>query len=265
MGVNARAVTRRKFLRGGGLVGASVAGTVAMPQVSRAQTTTFMYQSAWPSKDIFHEFAADYVRKVNEMSGGRLKLNLLPAGSVVPAFQLHESIHKGVLDGGHGVTANLFGKHKAAALFGTPPSFGWDAHGFLAWFYHGGGEDLYKELVNGILKLNLVSFLCFPMPTQPLGWFKKEITTSEEFKGLKYRTDGLPGDLFKDMGAVVISMPGGEVVPAFDRGSIEAAASNNPTSDLMLGFPDVSRHYMVGSHHKQTETCEVIFNTCLSP
>jgi len=249
--------SRRKFLLAAGATGAA---TIAMPQVSRAQTTTWKYQSTWPTKDIFHEMAVDYAKKVNDMTGGRLKLDVLAAGAVVPAFQMADAVHSGVLDAGHGVCAYWYGKHKAYSLFGTPPSLGWDAHGFLGWFYYGGGEALYKELVNDILKLNLVGVLYFPMPTQPLGWFKKEMKSADDFKGLKYRTVGLSADLFKEMGAAVTILPGGEIVPAMDRGLLDAAEFNNPSSDILLGFPDVSKTFMLGSHHQQAESFEVIFN-----
>ncbi|HWM45924.1 MAG TPA: TRAP transporter substrate-binding protein [Xanthobacteraceae bacterium] len=252
-----KSTSRRKFLLAAGATGAA---TVAMPQISRAQTTTWKYQSTWPTKDIFHEFAVDYAKKVNDMSGGRLKLDVLAAGAVVPAFQMQDAVQSGILDAGHGVCAYWYGKHKAYSLFGTPPSFGWDAHGFLAWFYAGGGEALYKELVNDILKLNLVGFLYFPMPTQPLGWFKKEVKSADDFKGLKYRTVGLSADVFKELGAAVTILPGGEIVPAMDRGLLDAAEFNNPSSDILLGFADVSKYYMMGSHHQQQEAFEVIFN-----
>jgi len=252
-----KTATRRKFLLAAGATGAA---TIAMPQVSRAQTVTWKYQSTWPTKDIFHEFAADYAKRVNDMTGGRLKLDVLAAGAVVPAFQMSDAVHSGILDGGHGVCAYWYGKHKAYSLFGTPPSFGWDAHSMLAWFYAGGGEALYKELVNDTLKLNLVGFLYFPMPTQPLGWFKKEIKSGDDFKGMKYRTVGLSADLFKELGAAVTILPGGEIVPAMDRGLLDAAEFNNPSSDLLLGFPDVSKFFMLGSHHQQAECFEIIFN-----
>lgn len=164
-----KSASRRKFLLAAGATGAAA---VAMPQVSRAQTMVWKYQSTWPTKDIFHEDAVDYANKVNQMTGGRLKLEVLAAGAVVPAFQLQDAVHSGILEAGHGVCAYWYGKHKAFSLFGTPPSLGWDATGFLGWFYWGGGEALYKELVNNVLKLNLVGFVYFPMPTQPLGWFK---------------------------------------------------------------------------------------------
>src|SRR5262245_58412300 len=233
-----KSTSRRKFLAGAAITGAAA---VAMPQVSRAQTVTWKYQSTWPTKDIFHEFAVDYAKKVNDMSGGRLKLDVLAAGAVVPAFQLQDAVHSGVLDAGHGVTVYWYGKNKAASLFGTPPSFGWDAHSMLAWFYYGGGEALYNELINDILKLNLVGLLYYPMPTQPLGWFKKPITSGDDFKNMKYRTVGLSADLFKEMGAAVTILPGGEIVPAMDRGLLDAAEFNNPSSDILLGFPDVSK------------------------
>ncbi|MBX3548403.1 MAG: TRAP transporter substrate-binding protein [Xanthobacteraceae bacterium] len=259
-GSGAPVAGRRKFLKTAGVTGAAAVATIAMPQVSRAQTVTWKYQSTWPTKDIFHEFAVDYANVVNNLSGGRLKLDVLAAGAVVPAFQMADAVHSGVLDAGHGVCAYWYGKHKAYSLFGTPPSFGWDAQSFLAWFYNGGGEALYKELVNNILKLNLVGYLYFPMPTQPLGWFKKEMKTGDDFKGMKYRTVGLSADVFKEMGASVTILAGGEIVPAMDRGLLDSAEFNNPSSDILLGFPDVAKYYMLGSHHQQMEAFEVIFN-----
>ncbi|HJZ32534.1 MAG TPA: TRAP transporter substrate-binding protein [Hyphomicrobiaceae bacterium] len=261
MTTHAKSLSRRKFLKASAVTaGAAASATVAMPQVSRAQTVTWKYQSTWPTKDIFHEFAVDYAKKVNDMSGGRLKLDVLAAGAVVPAFQVQDAVHSGVLDGGHGVTVYWYGKNKAASLFGTPPSMGWDAHSLLAWFYHGGGEALYNELINDILKINAVGFLYYPMPNQPLGWFKKEIKNADDFKGMKYRTVGLSADLFKEMGAAVTILPGGEIVPAIDRGLIDGAEFNNPSSDLLLGFPDVSKNFMVRSHHQQGECFELSFN-----
>lgn len=248
---------RRKFLKVAGLAGA---GAVAMPSVSRAQTVTWKFQSTWPTKDIFHEFAVDYAKRVNEMSGGRLRLDVLAAGSVVPAFQMQDAVNAGILDGGHGVSAYWYGKNKAFSLFGTPPSFGWNANNFLGWMNYGGGYDLYNELVGSVLKLNLVGFLSGPMPCQPLGWFKKPIEKAEDFKGLKYRTVGLAADLMKEMGAAITILAGGEIVPALERGVIDGAEFNNPSSDSLLGFQDVSKTYMLKSFHQSAESFEIIFN-----
>jgi TRAP-type mannitol/chloroaromatic compound transport system substrate-binding protein len=247
---------RRRFLLASGI------GVVAItaPQVSRAQTVNWRLQSAWPPRDIFHEFALDYAKKIDAMTGGRLKLDVLSAGSVVPTFQISDAVHGGILDGAHGVAALRYNKHKASALFSTPPSFGWDSHGFLAWFYYGGGEALYKELLNGILKLNLVGLLYFPMPTQPLGWFRKEISGADDFKGVRYRSSGLPAELFSALGAAVMLLPRGDIVPAMERGVLDATDSNNPSADLQLGLPDAAKHYMMGGHHRQVDAFEIIFN-----
>ncbi|WP_296572332.1 TRAP transporter substrate-binding protein [Phreatobacter sp.] len=248
---------RRRFLA---LAGATAAATVAAPNVSNAQTMTLRFQSTWPQRDIFHEFCNDYAARVNAISGGRLRLEVLAAGAVVPAFQLQDAVHAGILDGGHGVTAYWFGKNKAYSLFGTPPAYGWDAHNFLAWMNYGGGYDLYNELVTQITRVNVVGFLTGPMPCQPLGWFKRELTQASDLRGLKYRTVGLAADLFNELGSAVTILPGGEIVPALERGLIDGAEFNNPTSDTILGFPDVSKVYMLQSYHQAAEAFEVIFN-----
>jgi len=252
--------SRRKFLKAGATAVAGAA-TVAMPQVVKAQeAVVFKFQSTWPSKDIFHEFAQDYVNRVNTMAGGRLKLDLLPAGAVAKAFEVQDAVIAGTLDGGHGVCAYWYGKHKAYSLFGTPPAWGWRANQMIGWMKYGGGQELYNELVQQVLGLNLVGFLTGPMPTQPLGWFKTPVESPEAFNGLKYRTVGLSADLFKEMGAAVTILGGGEIVPAMDRGLLEAAEFNNPSSDRVLGFPDVSKDYMLQSYHQAAECFEIIFN-----
>jgi TRAP-type mannitol/chloroaromatic compound transport system substrate-binding protein len=252
---------RREFLKHIG-TGAAVAATaLAAPNVARAQDKVKLkFQSTWPAKDIFNEFAGDYVTRVNEMAGGRLELELLASGTVVKAFELQQAVNDGILDGGHGVCAYWYGKSKAFSLFGTAPALGWNANQLLGWIKYGGGQALYEELVGQVLGLNLVGFLTGPMPTQPLGWFKKPVESADAFKGLKFRTVGLSADLMSEVGAAVTVMPGGEIVPAMQTGTLDAAEFNNPSSDLVLGFTDVSKVYMLQSYHQAVECFEVIFN-----
>jgi TRAP-type mannitol/chloroaromatic compound transport system substrate-binding protein len=252
------APTRRKFLSG---AAAATAGTAALgfPMVSRAQTVTFRFQSTWPSKDIFHEYANDFAKKVNDMAGARMKIEVLPAGAVVPAFQLLEAVAKGTLDGGHGVVAYHYGKNSALALWGSGPAFGMDPNMLLAWHYFGGGKALLDEIYKSI-NTDVVSFLYGPMPTQPFGWFKKPIARVEDIKGTKFRTVGLAVDMYTDMGAAVNPLPGGEIVPALDRGLIDGAEFNNATSDRLLGFPDVVKNCMLQSFHQSGEQFEILFN-----
>jgi TRAP-type mannitol/chloroaromatic compound transport system substrate-binding protein len=223
-------------------------------------TTVWRFQSTWPARDPAHLYAAAYAQRVNEMTGGRFRLDLLAAGAVVPAFQMQDAVHAGVLDGGHGVSAYWYGKNKAYSLFGTTPPWGWDANNFLAWMNYGGGYDLYNELVQQITRMNIVGFQSGPMFNQPLGWFKNEITSADQLRGMKYRTVGLAADLFREMGAAVTILPGGEIVPAIERGLIDGAEFNNPMSDLLLGFPDVAKNYMLQSYHQACETYEILFN-----
>ena len=250
--------TRRKFL-----AGAAGAGALAFPMIGKGQAatgpTSMRWQSTWPSKDIFHEYALDYAKKVNDMTGGELKIEVLPSNAVVPAFQLLDAVSKGTLDGGHGVLVYHYGKQNALALWGSGPAFGMDANMLLSWHRYGGGKELLQKLYASI-NANVVSFPYGPMYTQPLGWFKKPITKSADFKGLKYRTVGISIDMFTNMGASVNALPGGEIVPAMDRGLLDAAEFNNMSSDRLLGFPDVSKVCMLQSFHQNAEQFEITFN-----
>ena len=248
--------TRRKFL-----AGSAGAAALAFPMISKGQTgpITMRWQSTWPTKDIFHEYAQDYAKKVNDMSGGDLKIEVLPAGAVVKAFDLIDAVSKGTLDGGHGVLAYWYGKNSAMAIWGSGPAFGMDANMVLAWHYYGGGKALLDEIYKG-LNLDVVSFIYGPMPTQPLGWYKKPITKTADFKGLKFRTVGLSIDIFQGLGAAVNALPGAEIVPAMDRGLLDAAEFNNTTSDRALGFADVSKVCMLQSWHQSGEQFEILFN-----
>ena len=249
--------SRRKFLLAAGATGAA---TIAMPQISRAQTVTLKMQGSWGAKDVFNEMAQDYVERVNSMAGGRLKIDYLVGGAVVHPFQVLDGVHGGQLDGAHTVTVYWYGKHKAASLFGTGPVFGFNANEGLGWIHNGGGKELFEELQTQIMKVNVKSFFAMPMPTQPLGWFKKPVTKAADMKGLKYRTVGLAADLFQAMGASVAQLPGGEIVPAMERGVIDGFEFNNPTSDRRFGAQDVAKYYMMGSHHQATEYFEIMFN-----
>jgi TRAP-type mannitol/chloroaromatic compound transport system substrate-binding protein len=252
-------ISRRNVLKAA--VAAGGVAALGFPMISRGQTgpTTMRWQSTWPQKDIFHEFALDFAKKVNDMTGGDLKIDVLPAGAVVPAFGLLDAVSKGTLDGGHGVLVYHYGKQTALALWGSGPAYAMDANTLLAWHKYGGGKELLDKLYKSI-GANVVSFPYGPMPTQPLGWFKKPITKADDMKGLKFRTVGISIDVFTGMGAAVNALPGGEIVPALDRGLLDAAEFNNASSDRLLGFPDVSKVCMLQSYHQNAEQFEIMFN-----
>jgi TRAP-type mannitol/chloroaromatic compound transport system substrate-binding protein len=251
---------RRKFLKGAA-VGSAGAAALSFPMISQGQAApqTLRFQSTWPAKDIFHEYALDFAKKVNDMTGGELRIEVLPAGAVGPAFQLLDAVSKGTLDGGHGVVVYHYGKNAALALWGSGPSFGMDANMLLSWHKYGGGKEMLDELYK-VVGANVKSYVYGPMPTQPLGWFKKPITKTEDLKGLKYRTVGISIDMFTAMGVSVNALPGGEIIPAMDRGLLDAAEFNNASSDRLLGFPDVSKVCMLQSFHQNAEQFEILFN-----
>ncbi|MFO1109630.1 MAG: TRAP transporter substrate-binding protein [Bradyrhizobium sp.] len=249
--------SRRRFLK---TAAAGAAATMAAPAaMAQSGPINMRWQSTWPSKDIFHEYALDYAKKVNDMTGGDLKIEVLPAGAVVPAFGLLDAVSKGVLDGGHGVLVYHYGKQTALALWGSGPGFAMDANMLLSWHKYGGGKELLAKLYDSI-GANVVSFPYGPMPTQPFGWFKKPIAKADDIKGLKYRTVGISIDVFTAMGAAVNALPGGEIVSAMDRGLLDAAEFNNASSDRVLGFPDVSKVCMLQSYHQNAEQFEIMFN-----
>jgi len=249
--------SRRNFLK---VAAAGAAATVAAPNIASAQGPVSMrWQSTWPAKDIFHEYALDYAKKVNDMTGGDLKIEVLPAGAVVPAFGLLDAVSKGTLDGGHGVLVYHYGKQNALALWGSGPGYAMDANMLLAWHKYGGGKELLEKLYASI-GANVVSFPYGPMPTQPLGWFKKPVTKAEDLQGVKFRTVGISIDVFTGLGAAVNALPGGEIVSAMDRGLLDAAEFNNASSDRILGFPDVSKVCMLQSYHQNAEQFEIMFN-----
>ncbi|HET8568103.1 MAG TPA: TRAP transporter substrate-binding protein [Candidatus Limnocylindria bacterium] len=228
--------------------------------ITQQPTVTFKAQTGFSARDFFHLVGVDWGKRVEEMSGGRIKVDTQPAGAIVGAFDILDAVHSGTLDVGHGVPAYWFGKNRAMSLFGTGPSFGMDAAMLISWIYYGGGQQLYDDLVQKTLRLNVQSFFWGAMPTQPLGWFRNEIKGPDDFKGMKFRTVGMAIDIYSSMGATVIAVPGGEVVPSLERGVIDAAEFNNPTSDKALGLQDVRKVCMTGSYHQATEFLEVLIN-----
>ena len=254
-------VSRRSFLRTGAIAGgAAAATTLAAPAVVGQAPVVVKMQTSWPASDIWMEMAGQYVTRVESMSGGRIKIDLLPAGAVVGAFQVMDAVNDGVLDAAHSVSAYWYGKNKAASLFGTGPVFGGNPTTMLAWFYQGGGRELYRELTQDMMGLNIVGLLGFPMPAQPFGWFTEPISGAGDLPGLKYRTVGLAADLMQAMGMSVAQLPGGEIVPAMERGVIDAFEFNNPSSDSRFGAQDVAKNYYLSSYHQASESFEFLFN-----
>lgn len=249
--------TRRRFLATSAATGATALG---FPMIARSQTPiTLRFQSTWPLKFIYHEFAVDWCKKASDLTGGRLKIEMLPAGAVVPGLQVVDAVSKGVLDGGHGIPAFWFGKNIAFGLYGAGPDFGMDANQLIGWVEYGGGKELFAEIQRAA-QLNIVSYLGGPVPCEPMGWFKKEIKGPADLKGLKFRTSGLAVEMFTALGMSAVQMAPADIVPALDRGLLDGAEFASATDDRIMGFPDVAKFYLQQSYHMANNFCEVMFN-----
>jgi len=252
--------SRRKFFKAAAVTGAAAATAVAMPSIANAAPVTLKMQAAWPSgANIFYEMAGDYCKMVSDMSGGSLKIDLLPVGAVVKTGEIGQAVSSGIVDMGHWVTAYWYGKNTAASLFGTGPSYGMSSQEVMGWMEYGGGRALYNEALAKV-GFDYVGFFHMPMPAQPFGWFKKNVTKVSDVKGMKYRTVGLATDVLNSMGMVVKNLPGSEIQQSMKTGLIDAAEFNNPTSDSQFGMQDVSKHYHLGSFHQSQEMFEIPMN-----
>jgi TRAP-type mannitol/chloroaromatic compound transport system substrate-binding protein len=227
-----------------------------------AATVTWKLQSTWAASDFLQNNATDLATSVAEMSEGRLRLDVLAAGSIVPAPQVIDAVSQGLLDAGHGSPAYWYGKHPATALFlGVPAGpFGMNHEEFMGWMYEGGGTDLYNELLQNELKLDVVSFPTVLVPPEPLGWFARPVGSVDDLKGVKFRSVGMAGETFKEVGMTVVNIPPAEIVPALERRVIDAAELLSPVADQAAGFQDAAKYYHMPSTHQSVNALELLIN-----
>ena len=240
--------------------GTAAAGTAATTVAPAANAITWKIQSGWAGNDIFQTMFLNWKAAVEEMSGGRIKIDALPVNTITNTAGAIDAVHAGTLDGAHHVPAYYYGKDHAVSLMGTGPMMGMSGQMWLSWYYYGGGQALYENLVQTKLKLNVKSFFHMPMQNQPLGWFKEEIKSPDDFKGMKFRTVGLATGIYAFAGASVISVAGADVASSLDRGVIDAAEFNNTTSDTAYGLPDVRKIMMTQSYHQPSEILVIDLN-----
>ena len=246
-------------------VGIAVFGfamVLAIAAYAQQPQYVFKMQSTWTAGDFHHQNPINFVEIVEKASGGRIKINLSATGSVVPTFEFLDAVNKGILDMGHAWPGYWFGKHPAATLFGsvTGGPFGMDSWDFMGWYYLGGGKELYQELLQKELKMNVVAFAASGETNEPQGWFRKPVKNVKDFKGIKFRAGGMASEVFKTLGMTVVVLPGGEIVPALQRGVIDAGEFSEPSSDMAMGFQDVAKFYYLPGIHQPTGIMEVLIN-----
>ena len=250
----------RRIVLGVATAALAAAGTIAQAQ----QVTRMKIQTAVPTASIYFELMKRFGERVDKMSGGRVKMEILPDGAVVNAFEILDAVDKGVVDGGYAWTHYWSGKNTAAALFSNPAAgagTGMDQMSHMAWLAQGGGNALYEKLFESGLKVNVKPFMIQPMGPDPFGWFKSPISSIADMKKMKYRSPpGLTGEIFKEMGINAVAMPGAEIVPAAQRGVIDAAEWIGPADDMILGFHSVFKHYYLQGLHQSADIGELLIN-----
>ena len=250
-------------LRGLLAAGALAAAFVLADGSAQAQTKTLKMQSTWPASLTLQDNFRFFAERVEKLTGGTLKIEVHAAGQIVPPFEILDATHKKVIDGGHGISYYWVGKNKAATLFSSTPAgvVGMDHMDFMGWLYEGGGLELWQDLYQKELKLNVMAFPILPASPQALGWFRKPIQSIEDFKGLKCRQTGIVSEVYKRMGMNTVNMPGGEIVPSAERGVIDCAEWVGGVEDLRLGLPQVWKYHYTPGPHEMSSIGELIINT----
>ena len=242
---------------------AAVAATSAFTGAADAQQPrTLKMQSAVPPSSTTQDAFKFFAERVDKLTGGNLKIDALPGGAVVPPFEILDGAHKKVIDGAYGISYWWYGKSVTATLFANTPAgiFGMDAIDFIGWVYEGGGLELWNEFYQKELKLNLVAFPSIPPSPQALGWFKRPIKDLADFKGMKCRQTGIVSQLYAKMGMAVVNMPGGEILPAAERGTIDCAEWVGGVEDLRLGLHTVWKYHYTPGMHESASVAELAIN-----
>src|SRR3954466_3780955 len=226
------------------------------------QPTTLKMQATWPASLTLYENFTYFADRINKVSGGELKIDAMPAGQVVPAFEVLDATHKKVIDGAHAWSGYWVGKNKAAILFTGGPggTFGMDMIDAIGWMHHGGGIELAQEFFQKELKLNVVWIPILPSGPQAFGWFKRPVKNLADFKGMKCRQTGMAAEGFQRMGMTTVNMPGGEIIPSAQRGVIDCAEWVGGVEDLRLGFHNVWKYHYTPGMHENVTIGEIVIN-----
>ena len=236
---------------------AAVAQQAAAPAVK-----ILKMQATWPASLTLYENFTLFVERVGKISGGSLKIEAMPAGQVVPAFEVLDATNKKVLDGAHAWAGYWVGKNKTSILFTGGPggTYGMDYIDYVGWMNNGGGLELYQDFYQKELKLNVVVIPILPSGPQAFGWFKRPIKNLADFKGMKCRQTGMAAEIWQRMGMTTVNMPGGEIIPSAQRGVIDCAEWVGGVEDLRLGFQNVWKYHYTPGMHENTTVGELLIN-----
>ncbi|HJT60346.1 MAG TPA: TRAP transporter substrate-binding protein [Burkholderiales bacterium] len=233
-------------------------------EVAAQQQFRWKLQSANPAGTPHMELLTKLAGNIDRMSGGRLKIEILPSGAIIAPFEILDGVNKGIVEMGQWWTHYATGKHPAGGLFSAPiggAGSGLDQMNHLSWYMRGGGRELYLEYYQKILKRDVMAFLYAPDGPEAFGWVKKPPKSVAEYTKLRFRmSSGLPSDVLKDMGGVPMNLAGAELIPAAERGLIDGVEWINPANDLKVGLHDVFKFYSLQGLHQAIDIADVIIN-----
>jgi len=239
-----------------------LAVSAALSLSAMAQTKVLKMQASWPASGTVYEQFVQFSKRVEQMSGGRLKIETMPGGQIVPPFEVLDATHKKVIDGAHTWAGYWVGRNKTAVLFTGGPGgpFGMDHIDFMGWMWHGGGFEMYQKFYRDTLKMNVVALPMHTTSPQALGWFKRRIESVADFKGMRCRETGIAQEVFNEMGMRTVNMPGGEIMPAAERGVIDCAEWVGGVEDLRFGFHTIWKYHYAPSLHEPVSIGELLIN-----
>ena len=236
---------------------------LATPIVAQANEVHIKVQAVIGTQTTEVKMLRDFMDDVTALTGGDVTFEVLPAGAVVGVKETLDAVDAGLVDGGFAWTHYWSGKHPAAMLFGSPVAgagVGIDNIAFVSWFQFGGGKELYDRLWDE-MGMNVKGFMLQPVGPEALGWFKEPITSMDDFRKYRFRTPpGLPGQTYKDIGVASVAMGGGDILPALEKGTIDAAEWCCPKPDMDFGFHKVLKHYYLQGLHQVVVNADMYLN-----
>jgi len=244
------------------LLALAVGAAVALPLPASAKTV-IRVQSVIPINADEVVLLKDFAKDVSDLTGGQVVFEVLPAGAVVGVNETLDAVDKGLIEAGFAWTHYWSGKHPAATLFGSPAAgsgVGLDNLAWVSWYLYGGGNKLYDRLWDE-MKVNVKGFILQPVGPEALGWFKKPIKSLADFKGLRFRSPpGIPGQIYNEIGVAAVATPGGEILPALEKGVLDAAEWCCPKPDSVFGFQKVLKHYYLQGLHQNVVNADIYIN-----
>lgn len=244
------------------LSGALLAMTLAAG-LSHAANVKIRVQSVIPSKADEVTMLKDFAQDVSDLTDGSVQIEVLPAGAVVGVSETLDAVDKGLIEGGFAWTHYWSGLHPAAMLFGSPVAgagLGIDNIAFVSWFLYGGGQELYDQLWQE-MGMNVKGLMLQPVGPEALGWFKEPINSMDDFRKYRFRAPpGIPGQTYNDIGVAAVAMGGGDILPALEKGTIDAAEWCCPKPDSVFGFQKVLKHYYLQGLHQVVVNADIYIN-----